>query len=233
MTKNVASMTCGFRLSCLIIVLAGAVASLSLAQDSPPSDGTLRGSVTLVAGPHQLLSPGEVVDTLVYFVPAVGARMAQKATYNVYTHDRDFMPEAIAVPQGSAISFVNQDDVPHNVYSGTPGSSFDIGKQEPGDRNVRIFNQPGLVTLNCSLHSSMESQLMVYPSAFATRPAADGSFKLVHVPRGPGTLYFWNPRGKLVSLAVAQASAPAIHGEITVIQPRVLTEIYVEEQKQR
>lgn len=218
------------RLATLAYGLALATITSGIHAQASPAKGAgavLSGKVELSPGPHQQVAPGESVDTLVYFVPATGGAPAKAGRYMMYTHDRDFMPEAMAVPLGSTITFVNQDDVPHNVYSDTKSTVFNVGTQNPGDRNDEVFREPGLVMIDCKLHKSMESNLMVYPSAYATKAAADGSFSIVHVPTGPGTLFFWNPRGALASMPVTVPAAGPVHQAIVVVRPRVLTEINV------
>jgi plastocyanin len=214
------------------LALALAIAAPSCyaqAMHAKVAGSVLAGKVELTAGPHQQVASGEAVDTLVYFVPAAGGAPARPGQYMMYTHDRDFMPEAMAVPLGSTITFINQDDVPHNVYSDTKSEVFNVGSQNPGDRTAEVFREPGLVMINCRLHKSMESNLMVYPGAYATKAAADGSFALNNVPAGPGTLFFWNPRGTLTGMSVTMPITAPVHQALVVLRPRVLAEINVDD----
>lgn len=187
----------------------------------------LRGRLTLTAGRGQALVPGELVDSVVYYVPAAGAPRPHAGRFNIYTINRDFKPAAMAVPIGSTVRFVNQDEVRHNVFSVTPGSTFDLGYQAPGQSADEVLNRAGVVLVSCNVHRSMETDVLVVPSAYAAKVGADGRFVLRGVPAGAGKLYYWNPRGVLGARAV---TLPA-NGEVTVtvqaVRPRVLTEIDV------
>ncbi len=193
------------------------------------SDATLelRGRLTLTAGRGQALVPGELVDSVVYYVPAAGAPRPRAGRFNIYTLNRDFKPAAMAVPIGSTVRFVNQDEVRHNVFSVTPGSTFDLGYQAPGQSVDQVLNRAGVVLVSCNVHRSMETDVLVVPSAYAAKVGADGRFVLRGIPAGTGRLYYWNPRGALGAKAVTLPISGDVAVTVQAVRPRVLTEIDV------
>ena len=191
---------------------------------------SLHGRVQLVAGGGQQLHPGEAVDTVVYFVPAGGAPAPQPREANIITHHRDFRPTAIAIPLGSTLSYVNQDDVRHNVFSVTPGASFNLGYQAGGKRADHVFNKSGLVLVSCNVHHTMEMDVLVVPSPYISKVAADGSFALRGLPAGAGELFVWNPRARLLHRAVSVPTDKAVPLQLIAERPRVVTEIDVGKQ---
>ena len=186
-----------------------------------PSQAQIRGHVELVAGRGQRVEPGDQTDTLVYYVPASGGARVRPGQFNVYTHNRDFSPEALAVPLGSTVTFVNLDDVRHNVFSVTPGSAFDLGYQGSGEKASHMFTHAGIVLVSCNVHRSMELDVLVVPSPYSAKVAADGSFTLRGLPPGPGTLHFWNPRAQPASQALTLPSVGAVRQTLQVIKPRM------------
>lgn len=190
---------------------------------------SISGSVQLSASGRQRVESGEVVDTLVYFVPANGARSAPPGHFTVYTHDRDFSPGAMAVPLGSTVTFVNQDEVRHNVFSSAPGSAFNLGYQAPGETIDHVFGRAGLVLVSCNVHHSMEFDVMVVPTVYRTHAGSDGSFVLTGVPAGPGTLYFWNPRARLASQPVSVPATGDVRQALVAMQDRVRVELNSED----
>ena len=194
------------------------------------SDATLelRGRLTLTAGRGQALVPGELVDSVVYYVPDAGARRPRAGRFNIYTLNRDFKPAAMAVPIGSTVRFVNQDEVRHNVFSVTPGSTFDLGYQAPGQSADQVLSRAGVVLVSCNVHRSMETDVLVVPSAYAAKVGADGRFTLRGIPPGPGKLYYWNPRGVLGARAITLPASGDVAVTVQAVRPRVLTEIDVE-----
>ena len=175
------------------------------------------------------MSAGDLADTLVYFVPKSGNIAPRPGTFTVFTHDRAFDPAVMAIPAGSTITFDNMDDVRHNEFSVTPGSTFNLGYQTPGEKTAHVFAHGGLVLVGCLVHRAMELDLLVVPTTFVTRVAQDGRYQLHGLPPGPGTLYVWNPRARLQGEAI---DAPR-HGadlNATIVKPSTASQINVSTQ---
>jgi plastocyanin len=189
------------------------------------AEAQISGNVVLAGARGQQIVVGEQADTLVYFVPKAGSAPAKPGQYTVYTHNRDFSPEAIAVPEGSKVTFVNLDDVRHNVFSVTPGSSFDLGYQGAGEKASHVFERPGVVLVSCHVHRAMELDMLVVPTPYVGKVAADGSFELRGLPAGPGTLHLWNPRARPVSEAVTLPLAGTLTLKMLATRPRMTTQL--------
>ncbi|MEO9214362.1 MAG: hypothetical protein ABI227_01730 [Rhodanobacter sp.] len=183
----------------------------------------ISGHVDLGATSGQQVAAGEQADTLVYFVPSNGGARVRAGHYTVYTHNRDFSPEAMAVPQGSTVTFVNLDDVRHNVFSVTPGSTFDLGYQGAGEKAAHVFSRAGIVLVSCNVHHSMELDMLVVPTPYVSNVAADGSFILRGLPAGAGTLHFWNPRAQPASQSLMLPMSGAVRQQLLAIKPRMTT----------
>lgn len=186
----------------------------------------ISGKVDLVAGAGQSLAPGEVTDTLVYFVPTHGKVRVHPGTYTIYTINMDFRPAAMAIPVGSTVKFTNLDQVLHNLYSATPDSTFDFQFQASGQSIAHAFTHAGPVLISCNVHRSMELDLLVVPTPYMAQVSADGSFSLHGLPPGPGTLYFWNPRAALSQQPIT-VPAMSVEQQLIAMKPRVATELNV------
>ena len=167
--------------------------------------GTLSGSLKLLAGQGQSVSAGEVSEGLVYFLPKAGSPKPKPGRFVINTRSKGFIPETLVVPQGSTVRFPNVDTIIHNVYSRSPGNSFDLGYYAPGKSPEYTFNTAGLAIVNCTVHHTMRANVVVLATPYYTRPGKDGRYQIKDVPPGPGTLVFWHPRAAAKSL---QASAP-------------------------
>lgn len=75
--------------------------------------------------------------------------------------DRKFSKTEITVKPGESISFVNSDDVAHNVFSVTPNLEFEIKRQGPGEKSTITFQKEGVVEVRCSIHPRMKLNVTV------------------------------------------------------------------------
>lgn len=139
----------------------------------------------------------------------------------MYTQGKAFDPQLLIVPIGSSVAFPNSDPIRHNVYSATPGAAFDLGFYGEGESREHVFDQPGLVVVNCNVHHVMQAQILVLPSDYQTRVDASGKFRLTDLPAGRGVLHFWNPRAAASSLPVSVPTSTSIDRKLVLTKPRI------------
>ena len=102
-----------------------------------------------------------VNETLVWLDPAGRAPKRPGAPFTMTTRSKAFLPHILAVPAGSTISFPNEDPISHNLFSLTPGHTFDLGLYRKGASKEIRFERPGLVRLFCNIHAQMAAYVMV------------------------------------------------------------------------
>ena len=61
---------------------------------------------------------------------SVGALAATSAT--ITQKGRVFSSESVTIKKGEAVTFANDDSVPHNIVSTSKGNEFNLGSQAPG-----------------------------------------------------------------------------------------------------
>jgi plastocyanin len=171
--------------------------------------GSISGTLKLVAGAGQSVSVGEVGEGLVYFLPKAGSPKPRPGRFKVATRAKGFIPETLVVPQGSTVAFPNVDTIIHNVYSRSPGNSFDLGYYGPGQSPEYTFRTAGLAIVNCTVHHTMRANVVVLATPYYARPGKDGRYRIDGVPPGPGTLVFWHPRAVARSVQASAPLAPA------------------------
>lgn len=118
------------------------------------------------------------------------------------TRGKTFEPEVLVVTKGTTVRFPNQDPILHNVFSVSPGNTFDLGFYRRGESKDWTFTAPGLVRVFCNVHYSMTAHILVLDTPFFTRPDATGAFALERLPAGKGTLHVWHERAQAWSQAV-------------------------------
>lgn len=181
---------------------------------------SIQGRLELVAGQKQRVDAGEVADGLVYFLPKAGNPKPKPGYFTIRTHSKGFSPALLVVPAGSTVAFPNRDTVLHNVFSRTPGATFDLGNYGPGQSRQQVFTRPGLITVNCNVHYTMRATVVVMATPYYTRPDKNGRFELTGLPPGPGTLVYWHPRTAAATTQIALPNATAQKQTLIATKPR-------------
>ena len=179
----------------------------------------LTGHVDLTS--DSAVSADEIAAVAVYFIPDKGAVHAKPDRYLMYTHEKQFDPETLVVPVGSTVKFPNRDEILHNVFSATAGSQFDLGLIGEDGSGEHTFTKPGLILVNCNVHSAMQATVLVVDTPFFARATRDGQFSLEGLPAGPGKLTFWHPRAGFQSVAISLPVLAPIEQSIRLTKPRV------------
>lgn len=87
---------------------------------------------------------------------ALAATAASPANHEIVQNDRAFSQQEITIKIGDQITFKNGDEVTHNVYSVTPGMTFDLRRQAPGKSSSVPFPREGTSQVQCSIHPKMK-----------------------------------------------------------------------------
>ncbi len=78
--------------------------------------------------------------------------LAQENASFVSIHNFAFNPSSLAVPQGTTVTWTNNDDTDHTVTSTSGPASFDSGIIAPGGTFSFTFTQPGTYGYMCTIH---------------------------------------------------------------------------------
>lgn len=80
---------------------------------------------------------------------------------SVVQKDKAFSEAELKIAVGDAITFVNNDEITHNVYSSTKGMEFDLRTQPPGKSSTIKFEKPGSLLVECAIHPKMKLPVRV------------------------------------------------------------------------
>jgi plastocyanin len=127
--------------------------------------------------------------------PRIAATMEQK--------DRRFVPELLAIPVGSSVSFPNLDPIFHNVFSLSKPKSFDLGNYSRNQTRTVTFSKPGVEFVNCHLHPNMSAAIVVTPNKWCVIADRNGQFSLHGVPAGPYTVVAWHKAAGCIKQTVS------------------------------
>ncbi|GEP00389.1 cupredoxin domain-containing protein [Methylobacterium haplocladii] len=92
---------------------------------------------------------------------ASGAMAAEAVTIRI--DNFTFGPDLVTVAPGTAVTWINGDDIPHTVVSQT--KQFRSKTLDTDDRYTFTFDAPGEYPYFCSLHPHMTGKVVVKPPA--------------------------------------------------------------------
>jgi len=135
-----------------------------------------------------------VNETLVWLDPAVKPYKKPAAPFTMTTRSKTILPHVVAVPAGSAITFPNEDPIAHNLFSLSPGNTFDFGLYRKGAGKTHKFDTPGAVNVYCNVHPTMSAVVHVMSTPYYGFADPNGNYSF-EVPAGKYRLTAWNEQG--------------------------------------
>jgi hypothetical protein len=206
----------GWLLALGLLALPPSVHSQAAGSQTIASDtGRIEGRVTLslpqrgerpvryYRGPYRAshdddARPAPVQSVVVYVenVPPPMAPIADEPALMRQFHDR-FIPHVLPVLRGRTVSFPNDDDYFHNVFSVVAGDRFDLGRYGQGDTRLQTFDDPAVVVVRCEIHPSMKAYILVLENPLFAVADAEGGYRIEGVPPGTWSVVAWHPtRGR-------------------------------------
>jgi plastocyanin len=164
--------------------------------------GTVRGKVS---------APGGDPVAYVYVENVLAAPVKGKVVID--QSGKRFMPGWAVIQRGTTIEFPNKDNIYHNVFSLSPGNTFDLGMYTAGTPNKgHTFMEAGPVDVYCNIHPQMAASVLVVPNRYFAKVKGDGTFEIAGVPAGRRKVVAWSPgsRPTVEWVEVSQGGAAAV-----------------------
>lgn len=103
---------------------------------------------------------------------------------------RQFFPHTLAIASGEAVSFPNNDNTRHHVYSFSSAKVFNLKLYDNQFVPSVTFDTPGVVTLGCNIHDQMKG--FIYVSKNADFWVSDAQGKVI-LPDDIRRFTVWHP----------------------------------------
>jgi plastocyanin len=118
----------------------------------------------------------------------LGAAPAQAASYTVTIKQYQFGGGALTVQQGDTVTWVNEDDAPHDVTVTAGPATFRSPMLQKGQRWSYTLGTPGTYSYMCSVHPDMRATLTVKAKPVpAPKPVAPSAMATHSMAAAPGT----------------------------------------------
>ena len=105
-----------------------------------------------------------------------------------------FDPGLLAIQKGTEVTFPNNDDDYHHVFSYSKVKEFDLGRFRKDEKPAGVvFDKTGVVKVGCEIHEHMRAVILVLDTPHITKTDVEGKYSLVlkNVPDGKYLLKAW------------------------------------------
>lgn len=84
--------------------------------------------------------------------PALGA----DESHTIVQKGRAFHPGEVTINRGESLTFTNDDEFIHQIYSDGQGFGFDSEEKNPGENIIETFTEVGTFEVRCHIHPKMK-----------------------------------------------------------------------------
>jgi plastocyanin len=137
---------------------------------------------------------GPVADAVVVAVPSDGSlRLPARPREGVVDQvDKEFTPKVTAILVGTSVSFPNNDNVRHQVYSFSPAKRFELPLYAGVPAQPVVFDKAGVVVLGCNIHDWMVGYVYVSESPYFAKTGKDGRALIGELPPREYVVRVWH-----------------------------------------
>ncbi len=120
--------------------------------------------------------------------------------------DKEFVEYVTVVQVGTEVSFPNNDEIRHHVYSFSPAKKFEIPLYPPGMAPGKpiVFDEPGVAVLGCNIHDWMKAYVCILETPFFAKTDTKGMASINDLPSGEYEVKVWHPTIKKTSKVTKQ-----------------------------
>jgi plastocyanin len=95
---------------------------------------------------------------IILLVTTATGAFAADAAHTIVQSGRTFRPGEVTIARGESLTFTNDDDFIHQVYS---EGQFDSEEKAPGENLTESFTQSGTFQVRCHIHPKMKLTVRV------------------------------------------------------------------------
>jgi plastocyanin len=172
----------GRGLTAIVVALLTGICSPALATDF----------MALVTDQDGKPVPNAVVSLLTDgTMPAPSSKLATEKIID--QRNETFVPLVTIVPKGGHITFANNDQTTHQVYSFSKVKQFEMTLNR-GQTSSVTFDNTGIAALGCNIHDNMIAYAYVADSPWTALTGDDGRTTIKSIPAGNYRVQVWHPK---------------------------------------
>ncbi len=176
---------------------------------------SVSGVITILGKNGEALPSDNVIVNLIPLAPSAPLALPDKnhppeklvavKEHEVHMIDKAYTPNFLTIRRDEAVTFINSDKIKHNVFSTSPGNSFDLGTYGKGSDGTVALKNNGIVKVYCNIHPNMAIFVSVSDDNYSFITSKDGIYSIGGLPPGEYMLTGWNIRGEAKQKIVVAA----------------------------
>jgi plastocyanin len=95
----------------------------------------------------------KILLSLLILLPSLGW---SDDIHTIIQKGRRFSVGEVTIRPGEALTFTNNDEFIHQIYSKSDSFSFDTDEKNPGENITETFTEPGTFEVHCHIHPKMK-----------------------------------------------------------------------------
>ncbi|WP_445945419.1 hypothetical protein [Shewanella sp.] len=112
----------------------------------------------------------------------------------VHQNDKQFTPYISVVQSKRTVSFVNDDNITHHIYSALGPKRFSLKLRAGQKSDALAFDDAGHVSMGCNIHDWMSGHLLVVDTPFYGISDRQGQLSIKNLPQGDYQVVIWHPQ---------------------------------------
>ncbi len=184
--------------------------------------GSLTGTVTVLGKDGEILENQSSIVTIEPLDDSITIKRSERMRHFVDMEEKIYKPRYLIIHAEDVVSFVNKDEIKHNVFSSSDLNAFDLGTFGAKKWRDVVLSAEGVVKVYCNIHPEMASFIKVDKRGLSTVSEAEqGQFKFTDVPAGEYRLSVWHVRGtheQTISILKEQVAQTTIKLDTTDFQ---------------
>ncbi|MCJ8319730.1 MAG: hypothetical protein MJK12_08850 [Colwellia sp.] len=118
--------------------------------------------------------------------------------------DKAFIPYITVTQKGQQLSFQNQDDITHHIYSVSGKNRFSFKIKAGKEKSSPVLEHTGEVAMGCNIHDWMSGFVLVVDTPYYAQTDDNGIATLDLATGGEYQLVVWHPQLPTKNYQIAQ-----------------------------
>jgi hypothetical protein len=137
-----------------------------------------------------------IVDMIVYLMPLEEQSVDEYKVPPLVINqaERKFKPYLSVVQKGLALTFNNEDDITHQIYSASASNRFSLRVKSGDKKSIEPLKNTGKILMGCNIHDWMGGYLLVLDTPLYTKTNEAGIAKIQVSEDGEYQLSVWHPQ---------------------------------------